>query len=99
MLKCFPFRAVYKLNHEEKGLQAGVAVSKRKFKRATDRNRIKRLMREAWRLNSVELREKLEENATKAQVFILFVDNKIPSFAEVAPGIKAIVDKLTKALG
>jgi ribonuclease P protein component len=30
--------------------QIATTVSKRRFKRAVDRNRIKRLMREAWRL-------------------------------------------------
>ena len=52
VLKVFPFRMVYlQTEHWSKfPTQVGVSVPKRNFKRAVDRNRIKRLMRETYRL-------------------------------------------------
>lgn len=49
----FPLRLVYlRTDHDgEYLLKTGVSVSKRNFKLAVDRNRIKRLMREVYRLN------------------------------------------------
>jgi len=52
-ISIFPLRLIY-LNIEHDGeflLQTGVSVSKRNFKLAVDRNRIKRMMREVYRLN------------------------------------------------
>lgn len=50
-VKAFPFRMVYlQTEHTSKfPVQVGVSVPKRNFKKAVDRNRIKRLMREVYR--------------------------------------------------
>ncbi|MGB5321800.1 ribonuclease P protein component [Lutimonas sp.] len=49
----FPLKMIYLQNDHDSPfkIQAGVSVSKRNFKRAVDRNRIKRLMRESYRKN------------------------------------------------
>lgn len=48
-VSAFPIRAVYMPNGQE-GVRILVSVSKRYFKRAVKRNRIKRQLREAYRL-------------------------------------------------
>ena len=49
----YPIRLVYKKTdfNEKIKIRAGVSVSKRNFKKAVDRNFIKRLMRESYRKN------------------------------------------------
>lgn len=62
-VKSFPLRMIYvKVEHEgTQSFQVGVSVSKRNFKRAVDRIRIKRLMREAYRLNKSVLENEISE--------------------------------------
>ena len=52
-ISVFPLKMVYlEIDHDsDYKIQAGVSVSKRNFKNAVDRNRIKRLMRETYRKN------------------------------------------------
>ena len=49
--------------------QVMVTVSKKKFKRAVDRNRVKRLLREAWRLEKPAMENRLAADENNAQSF------------------------------
>ena len=53
----------------------GVSVSKKFFKRAVDRNRIKRLLRESYRLNKSIYLEAFKE---KSMVMIFWTSKEMP---------------------
>jgi ribonuclease P protein component len=61
--------------------QVLISVSKRKFSRASDRNRIKRLLREAYRLNKHLLYERLGEK--QVILHINYIASEIVSFQSV----------------
>lgn len=66
----YPLRIVWTEMNEPNGefpAQFALSVSKKKFKRAVDRNRIRRLVREAYRLNKHILYEKLEIGNRKSE--------------------------------
>lgn len=77
-------------------LQTGVAVSSRNFKRAVDRNRIKRLMREAYRLQKNELAESLISHKITLAVFILYIGKEMPPYDVVFEKFKKIISRLIK---
>lgn len=76
--------------------QAGFSVSKKNFKRAVHRNRIKRLMREAYRLNKHELYKQSETR--QLAVFFIFVGKEITSFAAVESAMNKALKRIAKQL-
>jgi ribonuclease P protein component len=79
-------------------LQAGFTVSARNFKKAVDRNRIKRLMREAYRLQKNPLREHLQESRKSIAVFFVYTGNELPQYDVVFEKINAALQKLEKLI-
>ncbi len=75
----------------ERGLQVGVTVSSRNFKRAVDRNRVKRLLRETIRLQKPVLQQQLKEQEKGLQLFFIYQSNELPQYHE-------LFDKMGKAL-
>jgi ribonuclease P protein component len=81
----YPLRVVYVEQQPVSGAEAAVlvGVSKKKFKRAVRRNRVKRLIREAYRLNKQLLLESLQEKGKGLLIGFLFVGNGLPDWKTV----------------
>lgn len=79
-------------------LQAGFGVSARVFKKATDRNRIKRLTREAYRIQKASLQHALESSGRKLAVFFLYTGKELPDFDLVKEKMSIALQQLEKKL-
>ena len=94
------FRIFYSLQNNpasiNQSLQAGFGASSRNFKTAVDRNRIKRLIKEAWRLQKNSLHDHLHEEKKKLSVFILYMGKDIPEYELVFEKIGIIINRLIK---
>lgn len=76
------------------GLQVAVTVSTKNFRKAADRNRVKRILREAWRLQKNELRDLLKAKGA-LYVFVIYTAKEIASFELVREDIRVLIGKLS----
>lgn len=81
-------------NLSENLLQAAFTVSKRKMPLAVNRNRIKRLMREAYRLNNSELKALLLEKKIPLSVVFIYTGNNLTTFNEIENKFKLVLKRL-----
>ena len=94
----FPIRYYYQYHSgaEASGLQVGVTVSKKHFKKAVDRNRIKRLLREAYRLQKGGLLSLLQQKGLSGNVFFIYVDKTLPPFSVIFEAMTKCLEGLAK---
>lgn len=81
-LAAFPLRVVFmlrKCHEDEPTAQLLISVPKRHLKHAVDRNRVKRQLREAYRLNRQLLTEHIPSNHQVALSFIWLSDDLVSS--------------------
>jgi len=88
-----PIRCVFQIIDGEKDHKIGVSVSKKFFKKAPDRNRIKRLLREAYRLHQQEL---IPLENKHLEMMFLFQSPKTPDFKFIEQHLKKLISELNK---
>jgi ribonuclease P protein component len=100
----FPFRVSYLLadllpaSLTTQALQFGAGAGTKNFKKAVDRNRIKRLTREAWRLQKNGLQEIMVNNKTQLVVFFIYTAKELPEYNFVYEKTGSIINKLIKII-
>jgi len=95
-VKAFPLVLVYKTDELlETPFQIGFSVSKRNFKNAVDRNRIKRLLREYFRKNKY-LFTLVNEN--QFLFMFIFTGKKMPNYSDIEKAMQKISKKFTEQI-
>lgn len=98
----YPLRIVYFVEEESDAekqfAQLLISVPKRKFKRANKRNRVKRLVREAYRLNKHEYISLLREKSLRLEIAFLYLKDELPTYEEIEKSILKTASSLKEKI-
>ncbi len=92
----YPFKIFY-LNSESRQnypAQILISVSKRSFRKATERNKVKRLVRETYRMNKEKLYNRREESKGQLLIGLIYTAKTIMTYAEIERKIILILQRL-----
>lgn len=83
---------------EEAWAKIVIVVPKRLFKKAVDRNALKRIIRESYRLNKEILLKYLARNNYHISLFLIYTDKNKADFQFIEPKIKVLLQQLIKRI-
>lgn len=93
--KAYPIRVIFKqLNEGNATAKVLISVPKKRFGKAVSRNRIKRLIREVYRLNKPALIEKWQEEGKYFALAFVYIGNEIPEYADMNKTMQRILQEL-----
>ena len=95
----FPLRVVY-LPVEELEADASIliSVSKRRFKRAVKRNRVKRQIREAYRVNKHELLNILVERKCRLAIAFIYLSDQLVESSIIEDRMRIAFVRITEKM-
>jgi len=96
----FPYSASYMIVDEKKStsFQLVISVPKRNFKKAHDRNRIKRVIKEAFRKNKLILETFLLEEQLQLSFFLMYSHKEKLTFEELLKKTELFISFLIENL-
>jgi len=86
----FPLKLIYLTQDNDNQTKAAFAVPKRSFKSAVDRNRIKRQLREAYRLQKPLI---LTNNGKNFALLFLYFSKDTPKYTELEKAMTSLLKK------
>ena len=97
---CYPLKVVWKYEQllPQVPIQVVFSVPKRLFKKAHDRNLLKRRMREAYRVHKHELYELLEQDELQTAMMIVYIAKEALEFAEIEKAMIKITGRFKNKL-
>lgn len=92
----YPFRVIVKKSSLKGEFPArmAISVSKKKFKRAVKRNRIKRLTREAYRIHKPELYSSVFSTECTLDILFVYLDNQLFTFEKIEKAMQSALQKI-----
>jgi ribonuclease P protein component len=95
-----PFRIIYSIdyNNEDVFLKALIVVPKKRVRLASDRNVIKRRVKEAYRLQKSELEQYLKSNNHQLNLAIIYQKHEILDYKLIEVKIKLLLSRLKEEL-
>ena len=108
-MAAFPLRIVYMQMEKQEGSQQLdgaqqppvsilVSVPKKRFRHAVDRNRMKRLVREAYRLNKHILWNALQEKNFRLAIAFVCITDTLPTFRTVNKSVTKALTRVAERL-
>jgi ribonuclease P protein component len=91
-------RVLYLYTENGTVVQFGAGASTRNFKKSVDRNCIKRLLREAWRLQKSPLVDLLLKQNRKLAVFFIWSAKDLPEYKMVSDSTAKAISRLEKII-
>ncbi len=94
-LLAFPYSIQWKVEHSmEVPCQVLIVAPKRKFRHAIDRNRVKRLTRECYRIRKERLYNLLEQHNLHITLALVYVHNEIFSYDRLGTKMDKVISAL-----
>tara|TARA_B100000900_G_C20502070_1_gene684196 strand:- start:43 stop:420 length:378 start_codon:yes stop_codon:yes gene_type:complete len=93
----YPFNVIWKVDSDSDTLlKIAVSVPKKKIPNATERNKIKRLVREAFRKNKTIIQQALESKNVKLHLMLVYSQSNIKSISEIKDKISVTLQRLAE---
>lgn len=100
-ITCYPLKVIYllqQIEHNDIGAAAMFVVSKKKFKRAVDRNLLKRRVREAYRLTFHEINQVCVDRKITLNMAFLYLSSQQESYDSIHKSMQTIFNGINNTI-